>query len=307
MNYPSISVIIPSYGREDALFNTLKDLLSQTYQPNEIIVILQRPNQASSSLIQIEKLCNQRTILIEKVNFANAQKARNLAISIAKSEILLFLDDDVRFSPNLLVAHLENYKNDPTIDGVVGQILNVDQKETSFLPRSYYWPHLGWQNFPLNYSQRSSTENWPSTNSCIKRSLALKIGGFDEQFERTWFDDSDFSKRLADIGAKLTYDPTASITHLRVPLGGKRPASKPLMFLDAEGWGTYFYFWRKNYDLWKARYPFISTLRWYVFRKKLLIHPYWLFMNFVAVLNGWCLSSSKIAEGPKYGKFRDSL
>jgi GT2 family glycosyltransferase len=303
VNFPSISVIVPSFGREDALLQNLNDLVNQTHKADEIIVVLQKPNLQSASLPLIRDLASKHRILLNEVEFAHAQKARNLAFRLSKGEIVLLLDDDIRCQPDLVEMHLRNYVEDSSLDGVAGQILEEKQEPTKELPKRYYWPFVGWQHLPLNYAIRTETKNWPSTNSSIRRKFAVMIGGFDEQFDRTWFDDSDFSYRLVKAGAKLIYDPRAKIIHLKVPLGGKRPASTPMMILDRNGWAIYFYFWRKDFGMWKARLPALLTLRLYIFRKKLLMSPIWFIRNWLAIIQGWNMASAKLKEGPLYCKF----
>src|SRR5262249_917971 len=83
----------------------------------------------------------------------------------------------------------------------------------------YYWPYNGWMFLPLNFGERRPAINWPSCNGSVRRELALSIGGFDEQFTRTWYDDADFSWRLHKAGAKIVYDPCASLVHLKGPSG----------------------------------------------------------------------------------------
>ncbi|NJR74718.1 MAG: glycosyltransferase family 2 protein, partial [Scytonema sp. CRU_2_7] len=43
MNLPSISVIIPTYGREEPLRDSIEDALKQDYPNYEIIVVDQTP------------------------------------------------------------------------------------------------------------------------------------------------------------------------------------------------------------------------------------------------------------------------
>lgn len=301
MDSPSLGVIIPSFGREEALLNNVSDLLLQTIPPNEILVILQKPNQGIKAVDDLRALSLKHPhFKLHEVDFANAQKARNLGIKSAQSDILLILDDDLRIPSNLVAAHLKNFRDDPQIDGVVGQVLENGQNPTDELPASYSWPWLGWQNLPLNFSRRTITHNWPSTNSSIKRHLAIKAGGFDEQFDRTWLDDSDFSVRLIHEGANLIFDPQATVLHLKVPTGGKRPESSIHMILNDEGWGVHFYFWRKNYGLWKSRYPLWAAIRYYLLRKWLLLRPKWFLRNWIEFFKGWKIASLKLREGPVY-------
>src|SRR5205085_10799146 len=64
-------------------------------------------------------------------------------------------------------------------------------------------------------------------------------------FTRTWWDDSDFTWRLNLAGARIVFDPRASLIHLKTSCGGKRPKRVDEYILaDTETWGILFYFWR---------------------------------------------------------------
>ncbi|WP_363299999.1 glycosyltransferase, partial [uncultured Sphaerochaeta sp.] len=39
MNAPLVSVIIPTFGRPDALVRSIRSVLAQTYEPIEILVV----------------------------------------------------------------------------------------------------------------------------------------------------------------------------------------------------------------------------------------------------------------------------
>ena len=293
-------MIVPSFGRSEILHQLVLDLLAQVTAPKEIIVIHQQPNLSSVYTHKLRVLAQKDRIQLKEAEFTNAQRARNLGILQAVGDIVLLLDDDVRVPPHLIEHHLANYEEDPLLDGVVGQVLEVGQSPTVTFPFQHYWPHVGWQHFPLNFGIRSPVINWPSTNSSIRRHVAIEIGGFDEQFECTWLDDTDFSFRLLQQKTKLVFDPRASITHLKIQSGGKRLLSRPSLLLDKDGWMTHFYFWRKNFGLWKARYPILWQLRHIIFRKAVLLRPHWLFQNLFHMIRGYQSATEKLKQGPRY-------
>jgi GT2 family glycosyltransferase len=297
---PSLSVIIPSYQRGAALCQTVEDLLVQRVMPQDILVILQQADSSDDFTRRLRDWSKAGKIRLYEVDFANAQRARNLGISEAKGDVILLIDDDVRLSPNVVEQHWMNYCKDPSLDGVVGQVLEVNQFPTLEKSVACSWKHIGWEYFPLNYADRSPTFNWPSSNASVRRSIALAVGGFDEQFERTYLDDTDFSVRLKKYGAKLMFDPQASLVHLKVPSGGKRIPTRDDLRFDQSGWATHFYFWRKNHGLWKAKRAVWWHFRYLIFRKAVLLRPHWLLKNGIHVIRGFRLATEKLRDGPKY-------
>ncbi|MCC7518676.1 MAG: glycosyltransferase family 2 protein [Verrucomicrobiae bacterium] len=295
---PEISVIFASLGREAVVRDAVADLLRQEGVSPEVVVVLQRADTANLATAELRAWHRAGRIRLFEENFANAQRARNLGILAARAPIVLLLDDDVRVPPDLVACHLANYRKDPSLDGVAGQALEPGQAPTRDLPAQHAWPHLGWQFFPLNYAERAPAVNWPSTNSSVKRALAIRVGGFDTRFERTWLDDTDFSCRLRTAGARLVFDPTATVTHLKVRSGGRRLEGRPDLWMDAEGWATHFYFWRKNFGVFRARRAIAWNLRYLVFRKAVVLHPVRLARNLAHIARGWRLATAKLRAGP---------
>jgi GT2 family glycosyltransferase len=301
MSELTVSVIIATYNRLEALQQTLRDLAAQTRPADEILVIDQSRDDEGRPLPRVDQLPPVPGLRYCHQPVPNAQTARNRGIREARGQILLFVDDDVRLPPDFVASHLRNYERDLELDGVAGQTLDVGQAPTMELPPAYSWPHNGWMFFPLNFAERRPTINWPSCNASVRRERALRVGGFDEQFIRTWFDDTDFSWRLHQSGARIVFDPAASAVHLKVPSGGKRPAGLNTLVLgDTENWGIRFYFWRKNFGLLPVWRHIWYHVRGMICRKVLLVRPHWLLRAVWHLLAGYRWASRRLRQGPLY-------
>jgi GT2 family glycosyltransferase len=299
----TVSVIIPTYNRPAALLQTLEDLREQTRPPDAILVVDQSRDDNGAPLdlaAAVGQFPRVRYIYQEE---PNAQKARNRAIAAAKGDILILLDDDVRLGRTFVECHLRNYEQDPTLDGVAGQVLSKNVPPTRELPDSYQWPGNGWMFFPLNFAERRPTINWPSCNASVRRSVALKVGGFDENFVRTHCDDTEFSWRLHQHGARIVFDPDASVVHLLVQSGGRRPqAFNRFVWADTEGWGVLFYFWRKCFGVrvvWRHVWWFVRRL---ILRKAVVLRPHWFVVNLYYLVSGFRWAGKRLKEGPRYLK-----
>lgn len=297
----TVSVVIPTLNRPEALRQTLLDLAQQTRPADEIIVVDQSRDDQGNLLDQSVAVAEFPKVRYLQQPEPNAQKARNRAICEARGEILLLLDDDVRLAPTFIEAHLHNYESDPALDGVVGQVLLAGQKPTAELPPSYSWPNNGWMFFPLNFAERRPTINWPSCNASVRRDLARKVGGFDEHFARNACDDTEFSWRLHLAGARLVFDPIPSVLHLQVASGGQRPRGvNRFVWGDTEYWGVLFYFWRKCFGVrrvWRHVWWYVRHL---VFRKAVLLRPHWFVVNCYHVIAGYRWAGERLREGPRY-------
>ena len=120
MNHqPEISIVVPTYNRKNLLVKTINYLAGLNYHSYEIIIVDQsgQYSEAPKSFNQI----NDNKIRYFKVSEQGLPEARNYGISKASGEIILFCDDDIIPSQNLVIAHIKNY-NDPSIAGVAGRI-----------------------------------------------------------------------------------------------------------------------------------------------------------------------------------------
>ena len=302
---PTISVVIPSLGRERALRATLLDLSRQTHPGWECIVVLQ--GDLESDLVQELYGILPDHLRVFYADEPNASLARNIGIFEAKNDVVLFLDDDVEIAnPAFLSLHALHYK-DPSIVGVAGQILGPDAT-----PReTRHWltklVRTGWLFFPLNYRYSARIAAGGSGNLSVRRSSAVAVGGMDAQYEKgAHREESDFTLRLAEHFGLLIFDPQASLVHLGEPVGGCRSWSDGNMGITPlhHACGEW-YFILKGLKL--------RTIKWF----DLPFHLYALWRRQVATaanvasfarileasrrsLEGMRLARRKLKEGPRH-------
>lgn len=217
----ALSVVIATIGRAGPLKRTLDDLCTQQCQSWECIVVAQDDQGARTA--KRHRLNDVVALRVVGLAATSAAAARNRGVLCARGEVVLFLDDDVRIGdPDFLAAHLSNY-GDPSVPGVVGQVLAPDAVPRDVRhPRSHH-PRVGWLYFPRSYRYATTVLEGGSGNLSVRRDLVLAVGGMDEQFERgAHREDSDFTLRLSDRFGPLTFDPRASVVHVGATEGGCR-------------------------------------------------------------------------------------
>lgn len=299
---PTLSIIIATYNRSTPLRDALVSAAQLEPKPLEILVIDQTQD------LPEEELTWRKAHVAEnpEVRFLshyppNAQVARNKGIVEARGSVVMLMDDDVVVPSDLVEKHLRNYE-DPSIAAISGMILELDEEPTFEYPEAYQDPKLGFVFFPLNYGKRTELVNLSSCNCSVRREHALGVGGFDENFTKTLFDDSDFGWRLHQYcmnrGLKMIHDPEAWLTHLRVPTGGGRPGAKNGHVLgDRNAWYTWCYF---HFQHW-GRASFVQLVkryRWWIWHKKNLLQPRWLVVAHWELVVGVGRAFSRIAKGP---------
>lgn len=295
-----VSVIIPTFNRGGCLVDVLRDLLAQERPPREILVLDQSAPYAPEVRAALDPLLAQPRVRSMRQSPPNAQAARNRGIVEARCEIVLLLDDDIRVGPDFVWRHYCNYLEDPSIDAVAGQILQLDEEPTEQLPDRYAWSSIGWMHLPLNYARRCATINLPSGNSSIRRSVLLRAGGFDAQFTHTWYDDAELSWRIHLQHARAIYDPAPRIVHLQIPSGGRRPGKlNPYVIADSNRWMVLSYFWLKHFR-WRAWRDITRITRGCILRKPLLVRPHYFCLAVGQMAWGVARACVRLAQGPRY-------
>ena len=118
-----ISVVIPTFNREEHLKNCLSSLLIQTKKPHEILIIDNSDNSYAKKVVNIfeEQFKLQNISLYCFKNSKNSGAiARNLGASKAKGDLIAFLDDDVLLDSNYYEEIEKVFLEHPDALGVHG-------------------------------------------------------------------------------------------------------------------------------------------------------------------------------------------
>jgi GT2 family glycosyltransferase len=219
-----IAAIIPTYRRDKYLIQTLEYLLNQTRVPDEILVIDQTApsEQDHNSRLILGELEKKGPIKIYFLEEPAVSKARNFAIMAAKSDILLYLDDDIIPSNNLVENHYRHYLDD-NVYGIAGSVASSLTQEYFVTPPGYYKNRsIIWKayHFNLMFDEPERNVSFMCYNNCSMRKESLiKVGGFDENILNYG---EDIGIRMAQAGNRIDYDPEAKIVHIAAPSGGTR-------------------------------------------------------------------------------------
>lgn len=223
LNAPTISVIITTYNRPDALRLVLLALTQQTLLPNEVIVA--DDGSKDETRLLIEQLQSQLNYSLKHVwqkdEGFQAAKIRNKAVLCSKNNYLIFLDGDCIPFPDFIQQH--HLLAEPHWF-VSGHRLLLNKKFTQkilkeFLPiykdstlqwLLYYFNQQTNRLFPLlrihlNKLRKFSAMRWQGAKSCnlgLWKEDFLTVNGFDENFIGWGYEDSDLVIRLIRAGIK---------------------------------------------------------------------------------------------------------
>jgi len=296
-----VSVVVVTYNREESLRHTLACLVDQQPAPREILVVDQSQQHETATQQLLNQLVDSGQISYLHQAEPNAQRARNSAIREAMGTVLLFVDDDISAGADLVGNHWKNYIADPELAAVCGFYTEPGESPLDLFPVDCQDPVTGWIYFPHCYTQRTTCYSLATCNGSIRREVAIQIGGFDENYTYTHLDDTDFSARLKQLGAKAVHDPEARLVHLKEVRGGKRPGGvNEYVLADSNRWYTWCYFFWMNFR-WQGRTEMLRRLRRCVFRRVNVIRPWFLIIALGHFVAGTTRAVKVIRSGRKLG------
>ncbi|MDA9508691.1 hypothetical protein XI09_29420 [Bradyrhizobium sp. CCBAU 11386] len=167
-----VSIIIPARNAELTLSRTLESLIAQTDSKWEALIIDDSSIDGTSSIIA-EYIARDSRFITFDANAGSASAARNVGISHANCERLLFLDSDDWIAPNFLAKMSAVLDANPSAVAVYCDYTRVfaDGSET---------PVRGDSRIQSNaIAEFNRTCATAIHTVLVKRSAVLAIGGFD--------------------------------------------------------------------------------------------------------------------------------
>lgn len=208
---PKVSVIIPAYKVAPFIAETLKSALNQIYKDFEIIVV----NDGSPDTEELEKELEPffDKIIYAKQENLGASRARNSAISIARGELLAFLDGDDQWFPEFLESQLYFLEINH---------LDMVYCDAEFFGDNYYSAESYMQNAPSNgvvspISLLSAECNIITSGTVLRKEVLAGSDLFDATLP--FMQDFDLWLRLAKTGIKISYQRKILVKY-RVSAGG---------------------------------------------------------------------------------------
>ena len=119
---PLISVIIPVYNYARYLGEAIESVLGQTYQNLEVIVV---DDDSTDQSGEVAESFAGRGVRYCRQDHAGIGPARNKGVELAEGDFLAFLDADDRWPEEKLERQLRAFENDPALEMVFGQALQL--------------------------------------------------------------------------------------------------------------------------------------------------------------------------------------
>lgn len=217
-----ISIIIPTYNREEVLCQTLQLLSQQSYPNYEIIVVDQTPAHQPETDAFLRDQQAAGHIRYYRLEKPSLPEARNFGVRQARGEIVLFLDDDVIPDPGLVAVHMREHQQ-PGVGGVGGRHTDPASIACGDSPiRTGFVKRNGESVAGFSSTVPQPSVEWISgCHSSFPIDLIREAGHFEPRFiGSAAYEEIDFCFRLRRRGYRLVFTPDSFHHHLAAGAGG---------------------------------------------------------------------------------------
>ena len=221
-DHPSVSVVILTKNHHTMLKSLMDSMLSYQYVQQVNLIIIDNNSDDPSTLAYYKELSKNPEIKIVPYSRSfNYSEAINLGAANSDSDLILFMNDDMRIISANWLSELTQWAILPEV-GVVGAKLiranRTIQHAGIIMGLTGYVGHI-YHNAPEKYFGLWGSVDWyrdimAVTGACqmMRRELFNQVDGYDENY-RLAFGDIDFCIRVHELGYRNIYNPHALLCH----------------------------------------------------------------------------------------------
>lgn len=207
---PAISVIMPCYNRVHDLRRVLEAYDRQNgSQPFELIAIDDASTDDTFGLLSSHRPTRYRLIAERQLHNQGPAAARNRALSMVASPLVIIVGDDILPDPNFVRYHLEahRYFPDPKV-AILGKVRWPADMPTNTLMK--HIDGIGAQQFGYHFlrnGRQYSSFHFYTANISVKMDLLRGLDHwFDTDFSYAAWEDAEMSYRLwRKLGMRIKY------------------------------------------------------------------------------------------------------
>jgi len=209
----TVAVIIPTYNGAHKIMTALKALELQSFKADEVIVVVDGSTDDTIEQLQSNSFSLKNFKVIYQKNQGRAG-VRNSGALQAQSELLMFLDDDMKPEPHWLKAHVEHHSKhkDSILTAAAIDVPVIDgtdfQKFKANLSSKWAKELEVYNDNPIPNDKVFIT----AANFSLSKSLFEKIKGFDTILNDG--EDFDLAIRSSRMNIPIYYNSKACAWHL---------------------------------------------------------------------------------------------
>lgn len=184
---PLVTVITPTYNREEFLEKAIQSVLAQTYSNFEMIIV--DDGSTDNTKFLVDKYKSDQRIHYYYQENQRQSVARNLALQHAKGDLICFLDSDNYWPEYRLEKSVKAINDNPDVHIVYGDCITID-KDGMEISRTNMRRHSG------RITARLLRDNFVSMNTTTVRKHCFdEMGGMSGK--RRVADDYDLWLRFS--------------------------------------------------------------------------------------------------------------
>lgn len=205
-----LTIVVPTYNRCDRLRRVLSALEKQTCGTDAFDVVVVSDGSTDGTDEFLASLRTPLTVVVERQANAGPASARNRGVELASAPLVLFLDDDVVATPQLVAQHLASHARAPDLV-VIGPMI---------APAGFRMqPWVAWEQAMLEKQYRAlradvfetTHRQFYTGNASLPRARLIEAGGFDTRYRRA--EDVELAFRLHELGLRFEFNARAVGDH----------------------------------------------------------------------------------------------
>lgn len=167
--FPLVSIVVPCYNCEKTVLETLNTIENQTYPHKEIILVDDGSSDNTKRILENYVTTADQYFLFHQSNKGQAS-ARNVGLSHAKGEYVVFVDSDDKIHPDFLREFIQVLQEDSEVNMVYSEMQTFDRENKLYNLREFKLSEFLISNcIPV---------------FCMVRTKHIQsIGGFDENMD----------------------------------------------------------------------------------------------------------------------------
>lgn len=262
-HFMQLSVIIPTRNRArslTALLDSLDDVVCPDHVTLELIVVNNGSTDSTAKTLAGRAASGaHRALTVINQEQPGKSRALNCALSLARGDVVLVLDDDVKVDANCIAKHIEAHER-LGFAAIQGRILpGKDPKGQGIDPSRVREYNIPIRDFGPELREIRGVIG---TNVSFSREVLERVGLFDVRLgpgASGYSEDSEFSIRLRRAGFKIGYTPHAVAYHELNPARYGRSYHRDAQFRKGVSRSIY----RRDSILFKALPNILAhCLRW---------------------------------------------
>lgn len=210
IHYPTVSIIIPAYNRQNFLIKCLPPLFEQTYPHERYDIILVDDGSSDGTSEQAKAIAqnwNGQFRVIQQQNGGPAS-ARNTGFQASSADIVAFIDSDCVADPHWVQSLVDALSTDEASGAGSPIVTGTPERWIS-----RYFQSTGMYR---HRARRGKVDYLITGSVAFRRKALIEVGGF-QTAQGIWVEDVDLSYKLTQAGHKLTVTDKGKVHHYGDP------------------------------------------------------------------------------------------